>query len=60
MNSPPVTMARYGDTREAMHALGQLMEALAGGQTHFDMPESLLFCSQQTIHDKRVKRKGGS
>lgn len=57
---PPVTMARYKDTEEARRAIGALMGALSGGQTCFDMPESLLYCEEQIKKDARTKRRDGS
>ena len=57
---PPVTMGRYRDMKEAQDALGELLNALAGGQTVFHMPESLLHGEQTAIRDARTKRKGGS
>lgn len=57
---PPVTMARYKDVKEARRAIGELMGALAGGQTYFDMPESILYYEEHIKKDARTKRRGGS
>lgn len=57
---PPVTMARYANTDEAMGALGDLMGALAGGQTCFTMPDSTLYYEERRKKDARTKRRGGS
>lgn len=57
---PTVTMGRYQDLKEAQGVLGELVCALAGGQTIFYMPSSLLYAEQITVKDARVKRKGGS
>jgi hypothetical protein len=56
----PVTLGRYRDEKEAVSALGELYAALVGGQSGFDMPESLLFAEERRIRDARTKRKGGS
>ena len=55
-----VTLGRYKDEEEAKFALSELSVSLAGGQTIFYMPESVLFVEQEHIKDARVKRRGGS
>lgn len=55
-----VTLGRYKDEVEAMNALSNLAVDLAGGQTLFYMPESVLFSEQAHIKDARTKRRGGS
>ena len=57
---PPVTLGRYKDPEEARRANEELMGALAGGQTCFDMPESLLYYAEHIKKDARTKRRGGS
>lgn len=57
---PPVTMGRYANTKEAKQTLGELMAALAGGQTCFTLPDSTLYYGEQTKKDARTKRRGGS
>lgn len=57
---PPVTLAKYKDAVEAKGILAELFAALAGGQTYFEMPDSLLLAEERGIKDARVKRKGGS
>ncbi len=57
---PPVTMGRYRDLKETQDVLGQLLSALAGGQTVFHMPDSLLYAEQAITKDARTRRKGGS
>lgn len=57
---PPVTIARYKNTKEAKAALGELFAALAGGQTHFFMSDSLLYGEETIKEDARTRRRGGS
>lgn len=56
----PITLGRYADMNEAKSTLTDLFCALAGGNTHYFMPDSRLFYAQEKIHDARTKRKGGS
>lgn len=56
----PVTMARYINLEEAQAVLGELLNALAGGQAYYTMPPSRLYAKERTIRDARVKRKGSS
>lgn len=56
----PATMAKYKDLKEAQDVLGDMLRALAGGQTYYEMPESRLFYEQVMIKDARTRRKGGS
>lgn len=57
---PPVTLGRYRDLKEAEGVLGQIFSAMAGGQSGFDMPESLYSSEEYIKKDARTKRKGGS
>ena len=54
------TLGRYADVREAQEALGELLVALAGGQTCFTLPDSTLYHGERIKKDARVKRRGGS
>lgn len=58
--SKPITLGRYADMGEAKSALTNLLYALAGGQAYYFMPDSRLFHEQETKHDARTKRRGGS
>lgn len=55
-----ITLGRYADMDEAKAALTNLLYALAGGQTHYFMPDSRLFYEQPKKYDARTRRKGGS
>ncbi len=55
-----VTLSKYKDLPEASSVLGDMLAALAGGQTSYEMPESSLFYGQRTIKDARTRRRGGS
>lgn len=57
---PPVTMGRYRDTKEAKDALFELVNAAAGGQAVFYMPDTVLFHEELKKRDARTRRKGGS
>lgn len=57
---PPVTIGRYADEKEAKETLLTLWNALAGGQTMFEMPESRYYFEEPVKKDARTKRKGGS
>lgn len=56
----PITLARYKDVREAQETLGDIFGALAGGQTCYTMPDSLMFAEERIKKDARTKRRGGS
>ena len=57
---PAVTLGRYANDKESQGAFGQLLSALAGGQSMFYMPDSILYHGEKIIKDARTKRKGGS
>lgn len=57
---PPVTMARYRNTKEAEDALQELFTALGAGRECFSFPTSLIRGEQTLIRDARTKRRGGS
>ena len=57
---PPVTLARYKNAQEAKEALSDLFYAVAGGQTYYTMPDSVLYAEERVKKDARTKRKGGS
>lgn len=56
----PVTISKYRDLKEARDVLVDMLGALAGGQTAYEMPESSLFYGENVKRDARTKRKGGS
>lgn len=58
--TPPVTLGRYADDKEAGQVLGQIFNALVGGQVGFTMPESYLQFPEHRKCDARTKRRGGS
>ncbi len=58
--TPPTTMGRYSDIKEARQALGELLDALANGLSIFHMPDSPTYYEQRKIKDARTRRKGGS
>ena len=57
---PAVTLARYKDAKEARTVLADLLLALAGGQSYYSMPDSLVYGEERHKMDARTKRKGGS
>lgn len=56
----PVTVARYGSTKEAREAMSEITRSLMDGKPYHSMPLSALLNEEQKIYDKRVKRRGGS
>lgn len=54
-----VTLGRY-DYKEALSVVGQIFNALVGGQAGFSMPDSRLQFPEEWKRDARVKRRGGS
>ena len=57
---PPVTLARYLTVREASEVLSDMFYAISGGQTYYNMPDSLICGAEVQKKDARTKRKGGS
>lgn len=57
---PPVTVGRYKDAEEARAVLFEIMQALAGEQRYYTMPESRRYHGERVIKDARTKRRGGS